>query len=89
MPDRNDTDLIKHLSQITALSEMQSRQIVEEVLAYFSENIESFITRRHRELQLQGLSNKKMFEIIQTELNSRLFPAEKISERKIRRVIYG
>lgn len=89
MPDREDTDLIQHLSRITALSELQSRQIVEEVLAYFNENMESFIIRRHRELQLQGLSNARIFAIIQSELKDRLFPAEKISERKIRRIIYG
>lgn len=89
MPDPEITDLIKHLSRITVLSEAQSQQVVEEVLAYFNESVESFIRRRHRELQLQGLSNARIFTTIQEELSGRLFPAEKLTERKIRRVIYG
>lgn len=89
MPDRDVTDLIKHLSELTALSESQSGQVVDEVLAYFNEDIESFIRRRHHELQQQGFANAKIFTAIEKEVSGRLFPAEKISERKIRRVIYG
>lgn len=82
-------DLIEHLSRSTQLSLAQSEQVVAEVLAYFNEDIESFIRRRHHELQQHGFSNAKSFAVIQDELSSRLFPSEKISERKIRRVIYG
>lgn len=89
MPDTDTSDLIKHLSQLTALSDMQSQQVVAEVLAYFNEDIESYIRRRHRELQQQGLSNPEIFASIQDALTGRLFPAEKISERRIRRMIYG
>lgn len=89
MPERDLTDLITHLSQITVLDDVQSRQVIEEVLAYFNEDIESFIKRRHLELQQQGYSNARIFKIIQTELSTRLFPVQLLSERKIRRVIYG
>ncbi len=89
MPDTEISDLIEHLSQITALSEAQSQQVVAEVLAYFNEDIESYVRRRHHELQQQGFSNTKIFASIQAALSERLFPAEKISERKIRRMIYG
>jgi len=89
MPDTHVSDLIKHLSQQTALSEAQSQQVIAEVLAYFNEDIESYIRRRHHELQQQGLSNAKIFTSIQEEMSSRLFPAEKISVRKIRRMVYG
>ena len=89
MPDTDISDLIEHLSRLTALSEVQSRQVVAEVLDYFNEDIESYVRRRHHELQQQGLSNAKIFTSIQDELPNRLFPAEKISERRIRRMIYG
>jgi len=89
MPDTHVNDLISHLSQLTALSEAQSSQVVAEVLAFFNEDIETFIRRRHHELQQQGFSNAKIFSTIQDELDGRLFPAEEISERKIRRMIYG
>lgn len=89
MPAHDDTDLINHLSRSTALSETQVRHIVAEVLTYFNEDIESYIRRRHREMQLQGLANRTIFATIQQEISDRLFPAEILSERKIRRVIYG
>lgn len=89
MPDQDLTDLVEHLSRIAALSEAQSRLVIEEVLAFFNEDIESFIRRRHREMQHQGLSNARIFAAIQGELFERLFPAEPLTERKIRRVIYG
>lgn len=89
MPHQDVSDLIKHLSRITVLSEMQAGQVVDEVLAFFDENVESFIRRRHRELQQQGFSNAKIFAVIQDEMPVRLFPAEQLTERKIRRVIYG
>ena len=89
MPDTDISDLIEHLSKLTALSDAQSQQVVVEVLAYFNEDIESYVRRRHHELQQQGLSNVKIFTSIRDELPDRLFPAEEISERKIRRMIYG
>lgn len=89
MPDQQYSDLIEHLSRITALSEAQSQQVVAEVLAFFNEDIESFIRRRHREMQQQGFSNTRIFAAVQGELSGRLFPAEQLTERKIRRTIYG
>ncbi len=89
MSDFEATDLIKHLGRNTVLSEQQASQVVAEVLAYFNEDTESFIRRRHREMQQQGYSNTEIFTAIQGELRSRLFPAASISERQIRRMIYG
>ena len=89
MPNPEATDLIKHLTRMSALSEDQAAQLVEEVLAYLNEDLETFIRRRHHEMQQHGLSNAKIFAAIQSELSGRLFPAKQFSERKIRRVIYG
>jgi hypothetical protein len=89
MPAYDDTDLINHLRRMAPLSEAQARQIVCEVLNYFNEDIESYIRRRHRELQLQGFANKTIFTTVQQELSGRLFPVRELSARKIRRVIYG
>ena len=89
MTDTEATDLIEHLSRITALSDEQARQVVAEVFAYFSEDSEAFIRRRHREMQQQGLANPVIFAGIQQELKTWLFPSAEITERRIRRVIYG
>lgn len=89
MPDIDVPDLIEHLSRVTALSENQTRQVVAEVLAYFNEDKESFIRRRHHEMQQQGLANPVIFATLQGEVSDRLFPAASVSERQIRRMIYG
>lgn len=89
MPDIEVIDLINHLSRVTGLDDNQTRQVVSEVLAYFNEDKESFIRRRHHEMQQQGLSNPVIFASLQKELPGRLFPAEKVTERQIRRMIYG
>jgi len=83
------SDLIDHLCRITVLDEMHARQVVAEVLAYFEEDIESFIRRRHREMQQQGLSNSAIFAAVKAELPGRLFPPADVTERQIRRMIYG
>ncbi len=89
MPDIEVPDLIDHLSRVAALSESQTQQVVAEVLAYFNEDKELFIRRRHHEMQQQGLSNPVIFASLQSEVTGRLFPAGHTSERQIRRIIYG
>ena len=64
-------------------------RIVAEVLSYFSETAEAFVRRRHRELQSERLTNSQSFTVIAEELASRRVAPPQLSERQIRRVIYG
>ncbi len=80
--------LIDHLT-LTGLSRGDAARIVSDVLAYFSESTEEFVRRRHRELQHSGLRNTTSFELIAHELASRRVSAPDLSERQIRRIIYG
>ena len=43
--------LVEHLERTTRLSPLEAERVVEEVLAYFHESLEAFVTRRHAELQ--------------------------------------
>ena len=83
------TELIEHLQRISALDAAKACQLVEEVLGFYQESVEKYITRRHRELQLQGLANSQIYTLINQELNQRCFAAPVLSERQIRRIIYG
>jgi hypothetical protein len=82
-------ELVGHLVRTTALPPDAARRVVEEVVAYFGEPTEAFVRRRHRELQAAGLVNADIFRRIAAELAARPVAAPELTERQIRRVIYG
>ncbi len=87
--DEQWDELVGHLARTTPLSEAAVERIVEEVVAYFSEPVETFVRRRHGELQAKGLANEEIFGRITAELAARPVAAPELSERQIRRVVYG
>lgn len=80
--------LLEHLER-SGLPHDQAARLVADVLAYFSETAEEFIRRRHRELQRDGVANSQSFAAIAGELSGRRVAGPILSERQIRRVIYG
>ena len=82
-------DLIEHLGRLSGLETDRLARLVDEVTAYFSESIEEFVVRRHRELQAEALRNEAIFERIEAELRARRFAAPSLTTRQIRRLIYG
>ena len=82
--------LINHLCHSSDLSSTQAKKIVDEVIGYFSESTESYVRRRHLELKQDfGLTNPQIFERIETELAQLVFAAPQLTQRQIRRIIYG
>jgi hypothetical protein len=81
--------LLDHLERTTPLARAQAARVVAEVLAYLSETTEQFVRRRHRELHARGVPNPAAFARIATELRARRVAAPELSERQIRRLIYG
>ena len=63
--------------------------MVLDVLAYFDETAAEFVRRRHRELRSGGLANAEIFTRIRTELPHRAVAAPDLSERQLRRLVYG
>ena len=82
-------DLLGHLVRTTSLRAGTAGRLVEEFLAFFSESLEEFVARRHRELQAEGLRNDEIFARIADEIGARRFAAPPLTERQIRRLIYG
>jgi hypothetical protein len=90
MPDHTDlTDLIAYLARSSRLSAAEANRLVSEVLDFLGETPEDYIRRRHVRLQNQGLSNPEIFARLAQELPRWRFRAPELSERQIRRVIYG
>lgn len=82
--------LINHLCHSSGLTSPEAHKIVDEVIAYFSETPEDYVRRRHLEIKQElGLSNAQIFQRIETELTQLVFAAPTLTQRQIRRIIYG
>ena len=81
--------LIDRLVHIYGLHRPQARRIVEEVVSFYGETPEAFVARRHRELQAEGMRNRAIYSRVATELEGWRFRAPRLSERQIRRIVYG
>lgn len=82
-------DLIDHLTRSTPLDRATAARVVDEVVAYFAEPLEALVRRRHRELQRAGLANAEIYTRITAELAERPVAAPELTERQIRRLVYG
>ncbi|WP_181780598.1 hypothetical protein [Pseudonocardia pini] len=82
-------DLVSHLVRSTALAPGEAARVVDEVLAYFAETTDAFVRRRHTELRGRGLHNDRIFERIRAELEVRRVAPPVLSERQLRRLVYG
>ena len=82
-------DLIAYLVRTTSLSPRDATRVVGDVLAFLSETPEAYIRRRHHALQAEGLSNTEIFARVVEEIAQMRFRAPELSERQIRRIIYG
>ncbi|WP_404388294.1 hypothetical protein [Humibacillus xanthopallidus] len=86
MPDR---DLVARVAGSTGLSEAEAARVIGDVLAHYAEPVEDFVRRRHSALQLRGTRNPAIYRTIAGELSQRLVAAPTLSERQLRRIIYG
>jgi len=84
-----DEQLVRHVVATTALSPAEATRLVEDVIAFHAEPIEDYVRRRHLELRTVGLRNPQIFANVAEELALRVVAAPRLSERQLRRIIYG
>ncbi|WP_030563390.1 hypothetical protein [Streptomyces aureocirculatus] len=82
-------ELVDHLTRSTPLQRGEALRVIQDVLAYFDETAESYVRRRHRELQGQGLVNAEIFERIAADLRYRAVAPPELTLRQLRRIVYG
>jgi hypothetical protein len=87
--ERLHEDLVDHLARTTSLSQGEAARVVADVLAYFAEDTEEHVRRRHAELKARGLLNDQIFERILAELPRRRVVPPDLSLRQLRRIVYG
>ena len=84
-----DEALIRHLAESLAVSYAQAARVLGDVVAFYREPVEDLVRRRHAEFQLRGMSNAHIYPLIIDELDARVVAAPALSERQVRRIIYG
>jgi hypothetical protein len=84
-----ETDLVTRVAQSTGLSQSEAARVVADVVAYYAEPTEIFVRRRHGWLQAHGMRNPEIFAQITVELARRVVAPPALSERQIRRIVYG
>jgi hypothetical protein len=89
MPDPFPQDLARYLAASTGLPQSTAIRVIADVTTYFGETIEEFVRRRHAELQRTQHRNDEIWPVIAAELSQRRFAAPGLSERQLRRLVYG
>jgi hypothetical protein len=89
MNDEYPQDLVRHIAASTGLPEATATRVVADVAAYFKETVDEFVKRRHIELRDARRKNDEIWPLIAAELAIRRFGAPEVSERQLRRMVYG
>ena len=84
-----DRTLVDHLVATTGLTTAEAARVVEDVLAFHDEPVEDYVRRRHAELKTHGARNPEIFAHVAEELAHRVVAAPALSERQLRRIVYG
>lgn len=82
-------DLVRHVARSTGLDEATASRVVADVIAYFGQTAEEYVVERHSDLKSRNRRNDDIWPLIAGELKSRRFKAEELSERQLRRIVYG
>ena len=84
-----EAELIQHLQRVTGQDSGSLSKILEEVHAWYHCDLLTWIRDRHQELQRQGLNNREIYPRLQREAQEILVRPAPLTERQIRRTIYG
>jgi hypothetical protein len=82
-------DLVRHVATSTGLDEATASRVVADVMAYFGQTVEGYVIKRHQDLKSRNRKNDDIWPLIAGELQARRFKAGALSERQLRRMVYG
>jgi hypothetical protein len=84
-----DPALVDHVVATTSLTPGEAARVVEDVIAFHAQPVEDYVRARHASLKTYGARNPEIFARIAEELAQRVVAAPELSERQLRRIIYG
>lgn len=89
MPVAADPTLVARVAASTGLSPAEAERVVEDVVAFHREPVADYVRRRHAQLRTYGAKNDEIFARLAEELADRVVAAPALTERQLRRLIYG
>jgi hypothetical protein len=89
VPSSPDPAIVERVAVSTGLSPAEAARVVEDVLAFHAETVEDYVRRRHAHLKTYGAKNAEIFARIAEELADRVVAAPRLTERQLRRLVYG
>ena len=81
--------LLAHVVATTGLTPGEAARVVEDVVAFYAEPVEDVVRQRHAHLKTYGARNAEIFTRIAAELEHRVVAAPPLTERQLRRIVYG
>ena len=82
-------DLVRHVAASTGLDEATATRVVADVVAYFGQSVEDFVRQRHIELKEMNKRNDDIWPRLAAEVSDHRFSAGDLTERQLRRIVYG
>jgi hypothetical protein len=82
-------DLVQYVAASTGLPRTTAERVVADVIAYYGETTLQFVRRRHRELQRRQTRNAEIWPMLAAELAQRPVAGPVLSQRQLRRIVYG
>jgi hypothetical protein len=84
-----DDDVVERVAATAGLSRAEAARLVDDVVTWYREPVEQYVRRRHAHLRTYGGRNADIYARLADELRSRVVAAPDLSERQLRRIIYG
>jgi hypothetical protein len=84
-----DPELVERIATSAGLSPAEATRVIEDVVAFHAEPVEEFVRRRHAHLKTYGVRNPEIFARIAEDLAGRVVAAPPLTERQLRRIVYG
>ncbi len=84
-----DADWVSALARNYSLSEVVLQRLIEEFLAATDLTAEQYVAERHLTLRQAGMSNTEIYQALQVEVEKGRFRTRPLSQRQVRRWIYG
>jgi hypothetical protein len=84
-----DDDIVQRVANSLGITESEARRVVGDIVSYYHEPLETYVQRRHEECRKGGLPNAEAYALIAAEAANRVVAAPALTERQVRRIIYG
>lgn len=84
-----DPALVAHVVATTSLTPGEAARVIDDVVSFHAQPVEVYVRDRHARLKTYGAKNPEIFTRIAEELGERVVAAPELSERQLRRIVYG